>query len=201
MLSYIRVIAKLLNSEQSYKGKVKTHKYIDRQNQSTTGKLWKRNDPDIVMKYNNAYAHRYLTIPTCSIALRLYCWHQTVSISYISLCATYQYYTITWWFRYWPYWSETSCIDYNEELSTANVRVLHSLILCASAPFISSNIPAASACGVNISQLKRYSRTCAQYSDFLDRAQLTFLVLYLRGRRGRMVVGFITTYAISAYHH
>jgi hypothetical protein len=27
------------NSEQSYKGKVKTHKYIHRQNQSTTGKL------------------------------------------------------------------------------------------------------------------------------------------------------------------
>ena len=30
---------KLANSEQSYKGKVKTHKYINRQNQSTTGKL------------------------------------------------------------------------------------------------------------------------------------------------------------------
>jgi hypothetical protein len=27
------------NSEQSYKGKVKTHNYINRQNQSTTGKL------------------------------------------------------------------------------------------------------------------------------------------------------------------
>jgi hypothetical protein len=35
----IRVITKLPNSEQSYKGKVKTHKYISRQNQSTTGKL------------------------------------------------------------------------------------------------------------------------------------------------------------------
>ena len=33
------VITKLLNSEQSYKGKVKTHKYINSQNQSTTGKL------------------------------------------------------------------------------------------------------------------------------------------------------------------
>ena len=30
---------KLPNSEQSSKGKVKTHKYINRQNQSTTGKL------------------------------------------------------------------------------------------------------------------------------------------------------------------
>ena len=38
-LQIIRVITKLLNSEQSYKGKVKTHKYINRQNQSTTGKL------------------------------------------------------------------------------------------------------------------------------------------------------------------
>jgi hypothetical protein len=36
----IRVITKLPNSEQSYKGKVKTHNYINRQNQSTTGKLW-----------------------------------------------------------------------------------------------------------------------------------------------------------------
>ena len=36
----IKVITKLPNSEQSYKGKVKTHNYINRQNQSTTGKLW-----------------------------------------------------------------------------------------------------------------------------------------------------------------
>ena len=35
----IKVITKLPNSEQSNKGKVKTHKYINRQNQSTTGKL------------------------------------------------------------------------------------------------------------------------------------------------------------------
>ena len=36
----IRVITKLPNSEQSYKGKVKPHRYINRQNQSsTTGKL------------------------------------------------------------------------------------------------------------------------------------------------------------------
>jgi hypothetical protein len=29
----------LPNSEQSYKGKVKTYNYVNRQNQSTTGKL------------------------------------------------------------------------------------------------------------------------------------------------------------------
>jgi hypothetical protein len=38
---WIRVITKLPNSEQSSKGKIKTHKYINRHNQSTTGKLWK----------------------------------------------------------------------------------------------------------------------------------------------------------------
>ena len=35
----IRVITKLPDSEQSSNGKVKAHKYINRQNQSTTGKL------------------------------------------------------------------------------------------------------------------------------------------------------------------
>ena len=38
-LKKIGVITKLPNSEQSDKGKVKTHKYINRQNQSTTGKV------------------------------------------------------------------------------------------------------------------------------------------------------------------
>ena len=41
VVKQIRVITKLPNYEQSNKGKVKTHKYINRQNQSTTGKLWK----------------------------------------------------------------------------------------------------------------------------------------------------------------
>ena len=38
-ITELRIITKLPNSEQSYKGKVKTHNYINRQNQSTTGKL------------------------------------------------------------------------------------------------------------------------------------------------------------------
>jgi hypothetical protein len=38
LIKVIRVITKLPNS---YKGKIKTHKYINRHNQSTTGKLWK----------------------------------------------------------------------------------------------------------------------------------------------------------------
>jgi hypothetical protein len=36
-MEYIKVITKLPNSEQSHKGKVQTHNYINRQNQSTTG--------------------------------------------------------------------------------------------------------------------------------------------------------------------
>ena len=36
-------------------------------------------------------------------------------------------------------------------------------------PFMCSNIPAAPAYGVYISQLIRYSRSCVSYTDFLDR--------------------------------
>ena len=39
-------------------------------------------------------------------------------------------------------------------------------------PFICSTIPAASAYGVYISQLIRYSRECGYYQDFLDRGLL-----------------------------
>jgi len=48
-------------------------------------------------------------------------------------------------------------------------------------PFISSNIPASPAYGVYISQLVSYSRACAQYSDFLDRAQLLMQNLLKHG--------------------
>ena len=39
-------------------------------------------------------------------------------------------------------------------------------------PFICSNIPAAPAYGVYISQMIRYSRACGSYQDFLDRGLL-----------------------------
>ena len=48
-------------------------------------------------------------------------------------------------------------------------------------PFISRNIPASPAYGVYVSELVRYIRACAQYSDFLDRAQLLTQKLTLRG--------------------
>ena len=50
-LSLIRVITKLPNSEQSYKGKVKTHNYINRQKQSTTENCENRNDLDLVQTF------------------------------------------------------------------------------------------------------------------------------------------------------
>ena len=60
-VGWIRVITKLPNSEQSYKGKVKAHNYINRQNQSTTGKLWKRNDPDLVQAFLKKFILNYST--------------------------------------------------------------------------------------------------------------------------------------------
>jgi hypothetical protein len=43
----IRVITKLPNTEQSSKGKGKTHKSTNRQNQSATGKWENRNGPGL----------------------------------------------------------------------------------------------------------------------------------------------------------
>ena len=59
---HIRVITKLPNSEQSYKGKVKTHKYINRQNQSTTENCENRNDPDLVQAFLKKWWHLISTV-------------------------------------------------------------------------------------------------------------------------------------------
>ena len=48
-------------------------------------------------------------------------------------------------------------------------------------PFICSNIPAAPACGVYISQLIQYSRACGSYQDFLDRGLLLTRKLLIQG--------------------
>jgi hypothetical protein len=47
----IRVITKLPNTEQSSKGKGKTHKSINRQNQSTTENWENCNDPNLVQAF------------------------------------------------------------------------------------------------------------------------------------------------------
>ena len=57
-------------------------------------------------------------------------------------------------------------------------RIIHEVVLTVC---ISSNIPASSAYGVNISQLIRFSRACAEYIDFLYRAQLLMQKLRKQG--------------------
>jgi branched-subunit amino acid aminotransferase/4-amino-4-deoxychorismate lyase len=52
----IKVITKLPNSEQSYKGKVKTNNYINRQNQPTTGKLYHCNYANSILAGDSALA-------------------------------------------------------------------------------------------------------------------------------------------------
>ena len=64
----IRVITKLPNSEPSYKGKVKTHKYLNRQNQSTTGKLWKPLWPWLLKKW---WVESDFKAPNLPLSLRL----------------------------------------------------------------------------------------------------------------------------------
>ena len=54
-------------------------------------------------------------------------------------------------------------------------------------PFISCNIPASPVYGVYISQSIRYSRACAQYNDFLDRAQLLTQKLLKKGYVANML--------------
>jgi hypothetical protein len=70
--SGIRVITKLPNSEQSYKGKVKTHKYINRQNQSTTENCENRNDPDLVQAFlKKWWVESDFKAPNLPLSLRL----------------------------------------------------------------------------------------------------------------------------------
>ena len=81
---FIRVITKLPNSEQSYKSKVKTHNFINRQNQSTTEKLWKPQWPclgtvhDIVL-FMPLYCSCYCTVHSIVLFMPLCCsWYCTV---------------------------------------------------------------------------------------------------------------------------
>jgi hypothetical protein len=53
----IRVITKLPNSEQCYKGKVKTHKYINRQISQKPENCENRNDPDLVQAFGGGLNH------------------------------------------------------------------------------------------------------------------------------------------------
>ena len=68
----IRVLTTLPNSEQSYKGKVKTQKYINRQNQPTTGNCRNRNDPDLVQAFlKKCWVESDFKAPNLPLSLRL----------------------------------------------------------------------------------------------------------------------------------
>jgi hypothetical protein len=58
-------------------------------------------------------------------------------------------------------------------------------------PLICTNIPASPAYGVCISQLICYSRACAQYSKFLDRAPLLIQKLL---KQGQLLIGWSHRY-------
>jgi hypothetical protein len=71
-ISVIRVITKLPNTEQSSKGKGKTHKSTNRQNQSTTGKLGKPQWPDLVQAFPKKWwVESDFTAPNLPFPLRL----------------------------------------------------------------------------------------------------------------------------------
>ena len=73
--------------------------------------------------------------------------------------------------------------------------------------FICSNIPAAPAYGVYISQLIRYYRACGTYQDFLDRGFLLtrkllnqgFLLVQLKSRFEILVVATMTSLTAMEY--
>jgi hypothetical protein len=71
IIGSIRVITKLPNSEQSYKGKVKTHNYTNRQNQSTSENCENRNDPDLVQAFlKKWWVESDLKAPNFPLSLR-----------------------------------------------------------------------------------------------------------------------------------
>jgi hypothetical protein len=68
----IRVITKLPNTEQSNKGKAKTHKYINRQNQSKPENCENRNDPDLVQAFlKEWWVESDFKAPNLLLSLRL----------------------------------------------------------------------------------------------------------------------------------
>ena len=67
----IRVITKLPNSEQSYKGKVKTHNYINRQISQQPENCENRNDPDLVQAFlKKWWVESDLKAPNLPLSLR-----------------------------------------------------------------------------------------------------------------------------------
>ena len=65
-------MTKLPKTEQSFKGKGKTHKSTNRQNQSTTENLENRNGPDLVQAFPKKWwVESDFTAPNLPLPLRL----------------------------------------------------------------------------------------------------------------------------------
>jgi hypothetical protein len=61
-----------LHTRQAVYGQVKTHKYIHRQNQSTTGNCENRNDPDLVQAFlKKWWVESDFKAPNLPLSLRL----------------------------------------------------------------------------------------------------------------------------------
>ena len=61
-----------ITAEQSHKGKVKTHNYINRQNQSTSGNCENPNDPDLVQAFlKKWWVEPDFKTPNLPLSLRL----------------------------------------------------------------------------------------------------------------------------------
>jgi hypothetical protein len=72
LIKYIRVITKLPNTEQSFKGKGKIHKSKNRQDQSTTENWENRNGPDLVQAFPKKWwVQSDFTAPNLPLPLRL----------------------------------------------------------------------------------------------------------------------------------
>jgi hypothetical protein len=68
----IRVTTKLPNSEQSSKGKVETHKYINRQISQQPENCENRNDPDLVQPFlKKGWVESDFKAPNLPLSLRL----------------------------------------------------------------------------------------------------------------------------------
>ena len=70
-LEVIRVITKLPNSEQSYKGKVKTHNYINIQISQQPENCENRNDSDLVQAFLKWWIELDFKAPNLPLLLRL----------------------------------------------------------------------------------------------------------------------------------
>ena len=89
----------------------------------------------------------------------------------------------------------------------SSVILLLPLFAIVNFPFLCSNIPAAPAYGVYISQLIRNSRACGSYHDFLDRGLLLtrkvlnqgFLVVKLKSLHRNLTVAIITWLTVAEY--